>query len=258
MELYWKGYKWMNGQPWGVAHTNKNHVWYADEKETWVVNSFEGKDGEFLKQSINNEKKYFKEIERTKEFGCGCISSYDRFRYGDFHFEYKLPKGTHLWPAIWLSGWDSWPPEIDIVEGWSGNGYFFKNKPNYKRFPLFNNIHPGVFYTTDENRITHGKGYGSFGSDKATYSWLQKTDKWNSCDLKWRKDLIEVYYNKKCVMRIDENTQDRGYRIMDFMNKDMYVCIDLFAGDNFTQKDYEEYQNIGSNFVIREFTYKFV
>ena len=29
----WKGYSWMNGQPWGVTHTKPNQLWYADANE---------------------------------------------------------------------------------------------------------------------------------------------------------------------------------------------------------------------------------
>lgn len=247
--LNWKGYEWMNGQPWGVAHPDKKHVWYADEMETTISNN-----GSLL-MGINNTPVYFEEIKHTKDFGCGCISTCNSFLYGDFHFEYQLPKGIHLWPAIWLSGVNSWPPEIDIVEGWSGNGYFCKNKPNYKRFPLFNNIHPGIFYAKDGETV-YGKGYGSFGSDRATYSWLQKLDKWNTCDLIWRNDLVEVYYNGHKVMKITEKDTEYGYNILENLGKEMYVCIDFAVGDNFTQDDYKYYKEKGSPFVIRDFTYK--
>ena len=247
--IKWKGFEWMNGQPWGVAHPHKNQVWYADESETSVTT-----DGNLVLK-INNTPKYFSEIGHSKSFGCGCISTYQHFVYGDFHFEYKLPVGIHLWPAIWLSGVHSWPPEIDIVEGWSGNGYFCKNKPDYKRFPLFNNIHPGVFFARNGETV-YGKGYGSFGSDRATYSWLQKLNDWNTCDLIWRKDLIEVYYNGHRVMKITENDEAKGYYILDGIRSEMYICIDSWTGDNFTQEDYKQYKEKGSPFIVKDFTYE--
>ena len=33
----------------------------------------------------------------------------------------KLPYGDNLWPAFWMWSWDSWPPEIDIFEGYTNN-----------------------------------------------------------------------------------------------------------------------------------------
>ena len=141
------------------------------------------------------------------------------------------------------------------MEGWSGNGLICKNKPNYRRFPLFNNIHPGIFYVR-QGETVYGKGYGSLGSDRATYSWLQKLNDWNTCDLIWKKDLIEVYYNGHRVMRITDNDEEHGYYMLDFMSHEMYVCIDCAAGDNFTQDDYKYYKEKGSPFVIRDFTYE--
>lgn len=249
--MNWKGYEWMNGQPWGVAHPNKNHTWWCDETETSIV-----PNGNLI-QGINNNQKYFEEIDQTKDFGCGCISTYQSFLYGKFHFEYKLPVGIHLWPAIWLAGVHSWPPEIDIMEGWSGNGLICKNKPNYRRFPLFNNIHPGIFYVK-QGETVYGKGYGNFGSDRATYSWLQKLNDWNTCDLIWKPDLIEVYYNNHKVMKITDNDEEHGYYMLDFMKYEMYVCIDCWTGDNFTQENYKQYKENGRPFIVREFTYEHI
>ena len=41
------------------------------------------------------------------------------YRYGWFEAKIKLPKGKNLWPAFWMWAWDSWPPEIDIFEGYT-------------------------------------------------------------------------------------------------------------------------------------------
>ena len=247
--LNWKGYDWINGQPWGEAHPSPDVICYADKDET-VLNS----DGS-ITLDINNKEKFFDgDVNHTKKFGCGWVSTNNGFLFGDFHFEYKLPKGANLWPAIWLSGVHTWPPEIDIMEGWSGNGYLCKNKPNYKRFPLFNNIHPGLFYFKVDGKV-YSKGYGSFGSDCATYSWLQKLDDWNTCDLVWRKDLIEVYYNGHRVMRVTEDDEDRGFHMLDFMGHEMYVCLDAAVQDDFTQDNYKQYKKSGSPFIIRDFTY---
>lgn len=247
--LNWKGYDWINGQPWGEAHPSPDVICYADKDET-VLNL----DGS-ITLDINNKEKFFDgDVNHTKKFGCGWVSTNNGFLFGDFHFEYKLPKGANLWPAIWLSGVHTWPPEIDIMEGWSGNGYLCKNKPNYKRFPLFNNIHPGLFYFKVDGKV-YSKGYGSFGSDCATYSWLQKLDDWNTCDLVWRKDLIEVYYNGHRVMRVTEDDEDRGFHMLDFMGHEMYVCLDAAVQEDFTQDNYKQYKKSGSPFIIRDFTY---
>ncbi|KAJ5103527.1 hypothetical protein N7532_004056 [Penicillium argentinense] len=39
----------------------------------------------------------------------------------DFSAEFIAPVATGTWPAFWLNGVNSWPPEIDIAE-WKGSG----------------------------------------------------------------------------------------------------------------------------------------
>lgn len=39
----------------------------------------------------------------------------------DFAAEFRAPTGTGTWPAFWLTGVDSWPPEVDMAE-WKGSG----------------------------------------------------------------------------------------------------------------------------------------
>ena len=240
----WKGYDWMNGQPWGEFHPNPKYIWYSDKNEARVG------PYDCLLLDINNHEKYFPGIDQTKKYGCGYISTCETFTYGNFHFEYILPIGIHLWPAIWLSGLDSWPPEIDIVEGWTGDGYFIKNQPNYKKFIGFNRIHPGVYYGKDENGNPIGKAFGSLGATDVTYSCYQNTNgKSNTCDLEWWPDYVRVYYNKHKVMEIKDKT------ILDGLSGRMYVCIDLAAGNNFTQDDYEKYRANGLPFIIKDFVY---
>ncbi|KAL2181199.1 glycoside hydrolase family 16 protein [Thermothelomyces heterothallicus CBS 202.75] len=39
----------------------------------------------------------------------------------DFAGEFRAPVARGTWPAFWLTGVDSWPPEIDMAE-WKGSG----------------------------------------------------------------------------------------------------------------------------------------
>lgn len=39
----------------------------------------------------------------------------------DFSAEFTAPVGRGTWPAFWVTGANSWPPEIDIAE-WKGSG----------------------------------------------------------------------------------------------------------------------------------------
>jgi Beta-glucanase/Beta-glucan synthetase len=41
-------------------------------------------------------------------------------QYGYFEIRSKMPNSTGTWPAFWLTGTQSWPPEIDIYEWYGG------------------------------------------------------------------------------------------------------------------------------------------
>lgn len=47
-----------------------------------------------------------------KQFTSGRINSIKSWTYGIFEFRARLPKGKHLWPAIWLI------PKEDKYGGW--------------------------------------------------------------------------------------------------------------------------------------------
>ena len=242
----WAGFRWRNGHPWGAAHPDPRYVWYADPDEAVVSVEY----GSLL-LGINDNPRYFDGIGQTKGFGCGYVSTIETFLYGRFRFEYVLPRGIHLWPAIWLSGIDSWPPEIDIVEGWSGEGYFIKGRPSYRKIPGFNRIHPGVFYGRDGGGNPLGKGFGSLGSDDVTFSCLQDTNGGcNSCELLWHPDRVCVKYNGRKVMDITDRD------ILDGLCGRMYVCLDSAPGNGFTDNDYAEYLRKGSCMEVVSFLYE--
>lgn len=241
--MTWCDFKWMNGQPWGVAHPKPNYQWYASENMSYVDD-----DGSLV-LDIDDTEKYFFEIDQTKPYGCGCVSTYKTFLYGKFSFSYYLPKGARLWPAIWLSGSETWPPEIDIFEGWSGAAAIFKGLPNFHKLLFFNRIHPGVYYGKDGDDVI-GKGYGSLWYTNMTYRCYQSDNEINHCDLRWEPDIVEVSYNGHSVMRITEEYILKGLRAP------MYVCLDMFADDDFGPSDYKRYKKNGRPFRITEFRYE--
>ena len=59
-------------------------------------------------------------------YRSGAIHAKDTFTVKagggyDFSAEFLAPVERGTWPAFWLTGVDSWPPEIDIAE-WKGSG----------------------------------------------------------------------------------------------------------------------------------------
>lgn len=194
---------------------------------------------------INYNPAYFEEIKDNRLYSVGYVSSIDSYRYGTFEFEYKLPIGKNLWPALWITAVGSWPPEIDFMEGWSSKGYFIKGLRNYRRIPLFNNIVPGVVGSDDKGNVI-GKGI------KATFFWFQRTGRWIKCKGVWTPDYVDVYYDGHRVFHMTDK------KFLEQFNKPdvrMKVDINTYTTENFTKEDYYDYKVNGEPFYIKNFKY---
>ena len=221
-----QGKEYNSNQGWGEFHPKYNY-WYDP-------NCINITKSDIAVLDISDTKKH------GKNFGAGQLASVDKYLYGTFEFTYLLPKGRHLWPALWLTGVNSWPPEIDIMEGWTSKGFIYSNRRDYRR--LFSNIIiPGIFYKPEEEILRIGI--------KSTCCSLQSTNNINTCKLEWYPDIIRVSYNNKEVFKIEDK------EILQYFNKPMTVVINNAVLDEFTQKDYEDYKIKGRPFTILDFTY---
>lgn len=141
---------WRYGQPWGDFHPDGLYQYYDTDGKL----SYTSKDGLTLELK-NTPKKYVKSElpewrrapnlpdEFTIPTGIGLVTSKIGWKYGWFESWIKLPKGQTYWPAFWFSGLDTWPPEIDVFEGYTDNG------PEYNgKFGLVksNRIQPNLHY----------------------------------------------------------------------------------------------------------------
>lgn len=228
-----QGKYYTSNQGWGLYHPEYNY-WF--DPSCITINN----DTAVLDISNN--------LYESKNFGAGQMVSKRHYLYGTFEWSYLLPKGRNIWPAIWLTGVESWPPEIDVMEGWTSKGYFIKGKPNYKRFIGFNNIVPGLFYGTQDDLKHYCKT--SLGS-KATFSCLQPIDKVNNCRLEWTPEYIKMYYNNKLVSEITDKN------ILKEFNKPMMVIMNNAVTNEFTNEDYTYYKQYGRPFSIINFNYSY-
>jgi len=104
-EIEFSGYKWQSGNRWGNYHP-KNPTYWCDPSCVDVTSNI-------LRLQTKRHKIVTSDA-GVIDIGIGLVTSVDDFGYGRFEAEVMLPKGTGLFPAFWLWGADSWPPEIDI------------------------------------------------------------------------------------------------------------------------------------------------
>jgi len=128
----WDEKAWMKGMPWGKIHPDYPEQYYEDS----CVRA--GRDGLRLLQ-LDHASAHFPAP--PGQNAVGLVITRQSWLYGTFVIEAVLPAGKNLWPAIWLTGDNSWPPEIDLMEGYSRKGK--------SRFRLTSNAH----YRTADGRI---------------------------------------------------------------------------------------------------------
>lgn len=186
--------KWRFGQPWGDFHPGDLAQYYGTEGQLTYVSP----DGLVL-ELRHRPKTYIKsqlpEWRRTPEipdeftipYGVGLVTSRVGWKYGWFEAEIKLPDGKYHWPAFWLTGENSWPPEIDIFEAYS------REIPSYSRKGLKNwVIQPNLHYGSTE--LGTKEIYGAYNcpipdADKRFVKYAC----W------WEKDFIRIYYDGSLV-----------------------------------------------------------
>ena len=144
--------------------------------------------------------------------GIGTVTSKKAFQYGIYEWNIKLPKGPQLWPAIWLTGRDSWPGEIDINESYSDNS------GNYGR-NLNSNIHCG---SNPENHY-------SIGANR--HGLFVDVDKTLNLILHWSTDFIKIYYNG-FLCKILTNPKDLAW-----FNNDPNMLVIMNTGLRTNNKD---------------------
>jgi FlaG/FlaF family flagellin (archaellin) len=56
----------------------------------------------------------------------GLITVNDEYPFWEISGDFKAPVNKGTWPAFWITGANSWPPEVDILE-FKGNAYNWQN-----------------------------------------------------------------------------------------------------------------------------------
>ena len=143
----------------------------------------------------------------TKEICCGEIISRDVFSYGTYTWKVKLPLIPYTWPALWLCGSESWPPEIDVLEAYPDkDGNIIRNcLETYCE----TNVHYG---TNKQPQHVKAKGVPTW-----LYKWKhQTTDEYK---LVWKKNSIKFYFNGILFRTILKK------KVLDYINKSPYMHV---------------------------------
>jgi len=211
--------KYIQTQPWGLYHPNYLSGWY-DKNATSVTRwglELEINDRLFKipeSDPNGNDGKYI-------TTGMGMCVSKQSYMYGLFEWNITLPVGKQLWPAIWLTGAILWPPEIDVLEGYSDDNGEFKNK-------LETNMH-----------------YGNKKNIKAmSHGFLINKNKSLNLKLDRQKDYIKIYYNNYLVRMITDPY------ILSLINQEEMVVI---MSNGVRAKDVSQYSK--SPLIIHDFAY---
>ena len=231
--IQWQGYKWKPQERWGTVHPDKPFVWYSPNcvrVDEWGYLHLETRKDRQRKYEEYYNKEY------DPKYGVGLICSVLNFSYGYFEIEAKLPSGQNLWPAFWMWGADSWPPEIDIFEGYTNknNSYFSPKLPN----PLGCwDVVPNFHYKEEGKKKATGTTRRYWGCKDPSKYFMKY-----SC--LWTPDLIEIKYDNHIIKKIT-NKKLLKY----FMGTKMRVIIN----NSFTSipDEGKEY----SDFVIKSFKY---
>lgn len=230
--MIWSNYKWRSGQPWGDFHPVSLKSWY--DPSAISIQS----DGSLELTAHVNPKEF--ELDGKKIIipnGVGLIcSDGEDFGYGYYEAECLLPSGNALWPAFWLTAVDSWPPEIDIVEGYSGKkGCYWKDILKWKRIEA--NVHYGV----DVN-----KKHPSTGA-KAPYFFCKRPDKkYIKYSVLWTPEEILIKYDNRVIEHIKDQEILKW-----FSNKKMTVIFNIGL-----QEDLLKELKIEKPFKVKYFKYE--
>lgn len=244
-------YDWLTRERWGKVHRDKPH-WYYDDDQVRLEPETQDLILSLERKPINIPSPNGRV---NSYIATGLVSCIEKFSYGYFEIEATLPTGPNLWPAFWMWGWLSWPPEIDVLEAYSNSrGSYFKPR-------LFNplgfwNIQSNVHYdkynvdgreeTMNIGGKTHWFGFKNPANNSIKYSCY------------WDKDVIEIYYNGGMVRRITDSkilTPLRNHKMNVIINNGVQSkireSIEQDKGESFGKK----IEGSESDFRVKNFIY---
>lgn len=188
--ISWSGFEWRTYKPDGGAfHPDNPHMWYDDNCVHVMTNGILSLDARYNPRTFLVDGKTY-----NPEIGVGLVCTKQTFSYGKFEACIRLPRGGWLWPAFWITGAKTWPPEVDIFEGYSnGSGsyrHFMWTKPCCK-FAVKTNAWKNVYPKQKQFGQTQHKAF-------------KDPDKYHYFTLEWKPNKIEILFDSHKVRTFDD------------------------------------------------------
>lgn len=180
-------------QPYSEKWDDQDHQglapYHPANMDQWYDPSLISQNEEGISFGCIVKPKYFPEIDTTIPNATCAVRSKESWKYGIFVFSSRMNSGTFLWPALWLSGVANWPPEIDLLEGYSDETIDF-----HKNTDLQSNVH-----IKDSTGTTND----SAGGRKHRLP-NHVTEEFVEYVIWWEPDFIKLYYNGYLVRHITD------------------------------------------------------
>lgn len=229
---------WGYAQPWGDFHPGGIHQYYDNDGTL----SYVAPEGLILE--LRNIPKTWKKSELPEwrrdsrlpeEFtiptGVGYVHSKQTWQYGWFEAWIKLPKGQSYWPAFWLVGENTWPPEIDILEAYSHKGPLYGENTLFGKFRKIPNrkIQPNLHYGVVEDGTKDDYGAYDIPVADATERFVQY-----AC--LWEEDRIEIYYDG---IRVFQCTDPEILKWFNKENAQQRIILNHGLHENYPENPHE-------------------
>ena len=196
--INWQGHQWLTRARYGMYHPDDVHRYWYDSTAVEIRNG-----SLILKTHPNPHTFHIGKKEVTSPMGIGRVNCTTEFGYGLYEIEAKLPTGNDLWPAFWIHPFQSWPPEIDILEAYTAHnrkGYF---KPFWKVSTPIKNV---LGFWDVQTNIHYRKGKKNFSTGGRTH-WLgfrNPRKHFTKYSVLIAPDRIVIYYNGREVRRMED------------------------------------------------------
>lgn len=220
-EFEWCGYHWRTQERWGDRHPDH-------PKQV--------RDGRCVKENKDGSLALFIFKNEDGDYSTGMISCIEKLGYGKYELDVIMPEGDNLWPSFWTWSYDSWPPEIDIFEGYSEND-------NYGEGKLLHDIEPNIHIgDCSANHKTVG------AHETPALCTMNLTSQFNHFSCIYKPNSISIFYNHipvyyKC-----------SKKIMKWFNEHelQNVIINTGVSKAFTD---DMLKTLGSPMIIKNFKY---